>query len=63
TPGYSVTGAGLVVCSCHCLVHPNGAGNLQKGEWYCNMDYILFSSIVAFGLLWVVITYDIACQW
>lgn len=32
TPGYSVTGAGLVVCSRHGFVRPNGAGDLQKGE-------------------------------
>ncbi|KAJ3509664.1 hypothetical protein NMY22_g16220 [Coprinellus aureogranulatus] len=63
TPGYSATGAGLVICSWHCLVRPNGAGDLQKGERYSNMDFILFSSFMALALLRVVITYDIACQW
>ncbi|PPQ82072.1 hypothetical protein CVT24_009738, partial [Panaeolus cyanescens] len=63
TPGYSVTGAGLVICSRHCLVRPNGAGDLQKGEKYCNMDYIIFSALAGLCLLRLVITYDIACQW
>ncbi|TFK18461.1 hypothetical protein FA15DRAFT_729809 [Coprinopsis marcescibilis] len=63
TPGYSVTGAGLVICSRNCLIRRNGAGDLQKGERYCNMDYILFSAVAALSLLWLVITYDIACQW
>ncbi|PPR08116.1 hypothetical protein CVT24_010770 [Panaeolus cyanescens] len=63
TPGYSVTGAGLVICSRHCLVRPNGAGDLQKGEKYCNMDYIIFSAVAGLCLLRLVITYDIACQW
>lgn len=32
TPGYDVTGAGVVICSRHGLVRPNGVGDLQKGE-------------------------------
>ncbi|KAF9038738.1 hypothetical protein BJ165DRAFT_1531802 [Panaeolus papilionaceus] len=63
TPGYSVSGVGLVICSRHCLICRNGAGDLQKGEKYCNMDYILFSSLSGINLQHVVITYDIACQW
>jgi hypothetical protein len=34
TPGYSATGAGLVICSRHGLVKGNGVGDLQKGERY-----------------------------
>ncbi|TEB28142.1 hypothetical protein FA13DRAFT_1794138 [Coprinellus micaceus] len=63
TPGYAVTGAGLVICSRHCLVRPNGAGDLQRGERYCNMDYIVFSALVGLSLMCIVLTYDIACQW
>ncbi|KAH6903662.1 hypothetical protein BKA70DRAFT_1227593 [Coprinopsis sp. MPI-PUGE-AT-0042] len=63
TPGYNVTGAGLVICSHHGLVRPNGIGDLQKGEKYPNMDYIFFAAIMAIALLRIVITYDIACQW
>lgn len=32
TPGYAVTGCGLVVCARHSFVRKNGAGDLQKGE-------------------------------
>lgn len=32
TPGYAVSGTGLVVCSRHALVRRNGAGDLPKGE-------------------------------
>ena len=30
--GYAVSGVGLVICSRHCLIHKNGAGDLQLGE-------------------------------
>ncbi|PPQ81721.1 hypothetical protein CVT24_003406, partial [Panaeolus cyanescens] len=63
TPGYSVSGVGLVICSRHCLIRRNGAGDLQKGEKYSNMDFILFSALVGLALRQLVITYDIACQW
>ncbi|KAJ2911924.1 hypothetical protein MD484_g8492, partial [Candolleomyces efflorescens] len=63
TPGYDVTGAGIVICSRHGFVRPNGAGNLQKGERYSNMDYIIFCALLWTTLAQVVITYDIACQW
>ena len=32
TPGYAVSGTGLVICSRHSLVRKNGAGDLRKGE-------------------------------
>ena len=32
TPGYTVSGVGIVICSRHALVWRNGAGDLQKGE-------------------------------
>ncbi|KAH6897792.1 hypothetical protein BKA70DRAFT_1116038 [Coprinopsis sp. MPI-PUGE-AT-0042] len=63
TPGYNVTGAGLVICSRHGLVRANGIGDLQKGETYANMTYIFFAAVMAVALLRIVITYDIACQW
>jgi hypothetical protein len=34
TPGYGVSGAVVVICSRHCLVRRNGAGDLQLGEKY-----------------------------
>ncbi|KIL68676.1 hypothetical protein M378DRAFT_184632 [Amanita muscaria Koide BX008] len=63
TPGYRVTGTVLIICPRHGLVRKNGAGDLQKGERYCNVDYVLLSSLVGLALLRIVITYDIACQW
>ncbi|KAH9956388.1 hypothetical protein BGW80DRAFT_1439367 [Lactifluus volemus] len=63
TPGYSVTGVGLCICPRHCLIRKNGAGDLQKGERYCNMDYIILSALAGVKLPRVVITYDVGCQW
>ncbi|PPQ72949.1 hypothetical protein CVT25_004565 [Psilocybe cyanescens] len=63
TPGYVVTGSGLIVCLCHVMVCRNGAGDLQKGEKYCNMDFIALSAVTGIVLLWIVFTYDIGCQW
>ncbi|KIJ90500.1 hypothetical protein K443DRAFT_116509 [Laccaria amethystina LaAM-08-1] len=63
TPGYAVSGVGIVICSRHALVRRNGAGDLQKGEKYCNMDFIVFMSLIGVTLPWIFITYDIGCQW
>ncbi|KAJ6602497.1 hypothetical protein DFH09DRAFT_1301519 [Mycena vulgaris] len=40
----------------------SGVGGV-KGERYSNMDYIVLSSIIGLTLLWLTISYDIACQW
>jgi hypothetical protein len=32
TKGLRVTGVGAIVCARHGLIHPNGLGDLQKGE-------------------------------
>ncbi|KAJ6490424.1 hypothetical protein C8R47DRAFT_977475, partial [Mycena vitilis] len=40
-----------------------GIGDLQKGERYANMDYILLSSVLGIAALMLAISYDIACQW
>ncbi|SJL15740.1 uncharacterized protein ARMOST_19245 [Armillaria ostoyae] len=38
--------------------------NLHKGERYAPMDYVFGSTLMTFtGLLQVIISYDIACQW
>ncbi|KAH8103711.1 hypothetical protein DFH11DRAFT_1768670 [Phellopilus nigrolimitatus] len=60
--GYSSTGLGACQCR-HMLVRPNGVGDLQRGEKYCNMDYIFFSAISGSDPKRLVISYDIACQW
>ena len=32
SPGYAISGASLVICSRHCLIRKNGAGDLYLGE-------------------------------
>ncbi|KAJ7797560.1 hypothetical protein B0H14DRAFT_3493624 [Mycena olivaceomarginata] len=39
--GYAATGVGMGVCARHEFVLPNGVGDLQKGERYANMDWIV----------------------
>jgi len=34
SPGYAVSGVALVICSRHCMIRKNGAGDLQLGEKY-----------------------------
>ncbi|KAM6497786.1 hypothetical protein JOM56_005734 [Amanita muscaria] len=63
TPGYAVTGTIIVICPRHGLVRKNGAGDLQKGERYCNVDFVVLMALIGIQLLRIVITYDIVCQW
>ncbi|KAF8136194.1 hypothetical protein EV363DRAFT_1293923 [Boletus edulis] len=64
TTGLTAIGVGTVDCTRHGFKLPCGVGDLQKGEKYVNMDYILFSALRAFlPLLVLKISYDIACQW
>ncbi|KAJ7018785.1 hypothetical protein C8F04DRAFT_976705 [Mycena alexandri] len=60
--GLRVTGIGGVTCARHNMWRPNGIGDLQAGERYCNMDFLFFSSILGFVLTYLVLSYDIACQ-
>ncbi|KAF7349654.1 CxC2 domain-containing protein [Mycena sanguinolenta] len=61
--GTASSGIGTVDCARHNMKRPNGVGDLQKGERYLNMDYMLFMSMVGSLLLWLFLSYDIACQW
>ncbi|KAJ8502454.1 hypothetical protein ONZ45_g11741 [Pleurotus djamor] len=63
TSGLRYTGVGMCVCSRHEMVRALGVGDLQKGERYCNMDYIFLSALLSVALTSVMIIYDIACQW
>ncbi|KAJ7051194.1 hypothetical protein C8F01DRAFT_1091766 [Mycena amicta] len=63
TTGLRVSGVGGCVCARHECMQPNGLGDLQKGERYCNMDWIFFSAIMSLTLLLLMILYNIACQW
>ncbi|KAG1778659.1 hypothetical protein EV702DRAFT_1219217 [Suillus placidus] len=61
--GYITSGLGAVMCARHILVWCNGIADLQKGEKYINMDYILFSTLVGVQCLMLFLSYDIACQY
>ncbi|KAF7797546.1 hypothetical protein EIP86_008746 [Pleurotus ostreatoroseus] len=62
--GYAVTGIGSIVCARHGFILPNATGDLQKGERYCNMDYLVLSALRALGELPpLVLSYDVICQW
>ncbi|KAJ7149496.1 hypothetical protein C8R43DRAFT_887995 [Mycena crocata] len=63
TTGLRVSGVGGCVCARHECIRPNGIGDLQKGERYSNMDYIILSALLGFNLMLLTISYDIACQW
>ncbi|KAJ7025067.1 hypothetical protein C8F04DRAFT_1269674 [Mycena alexandri] len=63
TTGLRTSGVGGCVCARHECVRPNGLGDLQKGERYANMDYIIMSCLVGCALMMIMISYDIACQW
>ncbi|KAK6988081.1 CxC2 domain-containing protein [Favolaschia claudopus] len=63
TTGLRVSGVGGCVCARHECMRPNGIGDLQKGERYANMDWIVLAALAGFSLLWLTISYDIGCQW
>ncbi|KAF8164506.1 hypothetical protein K438DRAFT_1775479 [Mycena galopus ATCC 62051] len=63
TKGLRTTGVAGVTCARHNMWWGNGIGDLQVGERYCNMDYLLLSVLFAFQLLCVVVSYDITCQY
>ncbi|KAJ7033118.1 hypothetical protein C8F04DRAFT_957903 [Mycena alexandri] len=63
TKGLRSTGVGGVTCSRHNMWLPNGMGDLQVGERFCNMDFILLGALMFFQILWLIISYDIACQY
>ncbi|KAK7032404.1 hypothetical protein VNI00_013152 [Paramarasmius palmivorus] len=61
--GLRATGIGSVSCARHELFRPNGIGDLQKGERYVNMDYIFLATLAGSEIRYIIISYDIACQW
>ncbi|KAJ7059185.1 hypothetical protein C8F01DRAFT_1059219 [Mycena amicta] len=63
TTGLRVSGVGGCVCARHGVVRPMGLGDLQKGERYANMDWILLSAVDGIRVKQLVVSYDIACQW
>ncbi|KAJ7060660.1 hypothetical protein C8F01DRAFT_988096 [Mycena amicta] len=63
TTGLRVSGVGGVVCARHGLVRRQGMGDLQKGERFANMDYIVLATIQDERVKSITISYDIACHW
>ncbi|KAL1658415.1 hypothetical protein GGF50DRAFT_92641 [Schizophyllum commune] len=63
TKGLRVSGVGGVICARHELVQPHGFADLQKGERYCNMDYVLCSVLSQIGSAHTTCSYDIGCQY
>ncbi|KAJ6476013.1 hypothetical protein C8R47DRAFT_1178917 [Mycena vitilis] len=61
--GLRTTGVGGVTCARHNMWMPNGIGDLQLGERYCNMDFILMSALLRSVVLYLILSYDIACQY
>ncbi|KAF7288624.1 CxC2 domain-containing protein [Mycena indigotica] len=61
--GLRVSGVGGCVCARHGLLRPGGIGDLQKGERYANMDFIVLSALQGEGVESLAISYDIGCQW
>ncbi|KAJ6528208.1 hypothetical protein B0H19DRAFT_1275002 [Mycena capillaripes] len=61
--GLCTTGVGGVTCARHNMWRANGIGDLQLGERYSNMDFILFSSLMAVIIFYLILSYDIACQY
>ncbi|KAJ7433022.1 hypothetical protein B0H11DRAFT_1759384 [Mycena galericulata] len=60
--GLRVTGVGGITCAHHNMWRANGIGDLQAGERYCNMTFLFFSSLLGFVLAYLILSYDIACQ-
>ncbi|EDR12898.1 uncharacterized protein LACBIDRAFT_323718 [Laccaria bicolor S238N-H82] len=60
--GLRSTGVGMALCARHEIVRGGGVADLQKGERYCNMDYILLSALAPLLIASVFVSYDIACQ-
>ncbi|KAJ7784055.1 hypothetical protein B0H14DRAFT_2630667 [Mycena olivaceomarginata] len=62
--GYAATGCGMITCGWHEIVCKNGVADLQAGEKYGNMDYIVASAWHHVrGLSFFLLSYDIMCQW
>ncbi|KAF7372003.1 CxC2 domain-containing protein [Mycena venus] len=61
--GLRTTGVAGVTCARHNMWRPNGIGPLQFGERFCNVDFIVFSALLNTILFYLILSYDIACQY
>ncbi|KAJ7166472.1 hypothetical protein C8R43DRAFT_1085948 [Mycena crocata] len=60
--GLRVTGVGGVTCAHHNMWRANGIGDLQVGERHCNMDFLFFSAVLGYMWSFLILSYDVACQ-
>ncbi|KAL1671667.1 hypothetical protein EV122DRAFT_284713 [Schizophyllum commune] len=63
TKGLRVSGVAGVICARHEVIQPHGFVDLQKGERYCNIDYVLCSVLRQLRSKSVTCSYDIGCQY
>ncbi|KAF9461409.1 hypothetical protein BDZ94DRAFT_1221539 [Collybia nuda] len=61
--GHAATGVGTIECARHNMKRPMAVGDLQRGERYCNIDYLFWKSLINSVLERIYISYDIVCQW
>ncbi|KAJ7809728.1 hypothetical protein B0H14DRAFT_3090909 [Mycena olivaceomarginata] len=66
--GLQTTGVVGVTCTRHNMWRPNRIGPLQFGErfaslWYCNVDFVIFSALLNTILFYLILSYNIACQY
>ncbi|KAK7049165.1 CxC2 domain-containing protein [Favolaschia claudopus] len=61
--GTASSGIATVDCARHNMKRPNAVGDLQLGERYMNMDYILVMGLAGSEVCQLFVSYDIACQW
>ncbi|KAJ6508192.1 hypothetical protein C8R45DRAFT_1089391 [Mycena sanguinolenta] len=61
--GLRTSGVGSLTCACHNMWLTNGLGDLQLGERFCNMDFIPFSTLLQIIIFYLILSYDIACQY
>ncbi|TDL13451.1 hypothetical protein BD410DRAFT_735374, partial [Rickenella mellea] len=59
----AVTGVGGVNCARHVINRKIAFGDLQKGERYCNMDFVVLSTLEGTESKVLFLSYDIMCQW
>ncbi|KAJ7797391.1 hypothetical protein B0H14DRAFT_3093166 [Mycena olivaceomarginata] len=61
--GTASSRVGIVDCARHNMKHPNSVGDLQKGERYINMDFMLWKSLEHHdNIVQLYISYNIVCQ-
>ncbi|OJT08336.1 hypothetical protein TRAPUB_763 [Trametes pubescens] len=61
--GLAATGVATVDCARHDMKRPCSTGDLQKGERYINIDYLLSSTLRQNAPTNIAASYDIACQY